>query len=446
MTCRITRSCKTWSAPATRTERSPAALAAQHQGDGAGEVVFVQRHAVHIGAVDKDVLLLQPAHRFNMTADIVERMFRHLVSVAHRIVRRTLHVDVVIGTADRRANQFDSILFQQFDELNGFLQIGVHVHAGTVAAECVGIASAVPFHRMADSVLAFDEREDIEQTHPGGEIESGHMCLKSFRDFPEEAGAVFKGATVFARAVVGGQELMTEIAVSVFDVNKIEACFLSDFRGFDEVLHDLADLFIRDDILWPVVKFFVEKRMGICRFRFENIGLVRMRIASGMGQLEPDAEIIVATEFFPVNPVHLRTDVFQRFFCMIRNEKLLRIASAGMHNGTRFRSVKKFCSAFGKTEPAALGEFAGRAVIHAVPAFHGKDRPAVADGASLVFYRLGQCGRTIGFDFRREPDGEILAFDILVEGLNGFEFHDFPVRWHIVYLLLLQKLFHFHLQ
>ena len=38
-----------------------AALAAHHQRDGAGEVVFAQGHAVHIGAVDKDALLLQAA-------------------------------------------------------------------------------------------------------------------------------------------------------------------------------------------------------------------------------------------------------------------------------------------------------------------------------------------------------------------------------------------------
>ena len=41
--------------------RHTAALAAQHQRNGAGEVVLAQGHAVHVGAVDENPLLLEAA-------------------------------------------------------------------------------------------------------------------------------------------------------------------------------------------------------------------------------------------------------------------------------------------------------------------------------------------------------------------------------------------------
>ena len=41
--------------------RDTAALAAQHQRDGAGEVIFAQGHTVHIGTVDENALVLQAA-------------------------------------------------------------------------------------------------------------------------------------------------------------------------------------------------------------------------------------------------------------------------------------------------------------------------------------------------------------------------------------------------
>lgn len=48
MTCRITRSCKTWSAPATRMERSPAAPAAPICGEEC-ETIYKDRYGAYVG-------------------------------------------------------------------------------------------------------------------------------------------------------------------------------------------------------------------------------------------------------------------------------------------------------------------------------------------------------------------------------------------------------------
>ena len=128
--------------------------------------------------------------------------------------------------------------------------------------------------------------------------------------------------------------------------------------------------------------------MRVRRLRFQNIRLVRMGVAPRMRQLKTDAEIVVPSEFLPVHPAHLRTDVRQGLFRVFRNQQLLRIASPGVHDGSGLGAVKKFGSAPGKPQPAAFRELAGGAVVHAVPPFHGEDRPAVADGPAL--YSIGR--------------------------------------------------------
>ena len=272
----------------------------------------------------------------------------------------------------------------------------------------------------------------LEEADPGGEVESGNVFPDPFRDFPEEAGAVFKGAAVFSRPVVGGQKLVAEVAVRVFDVDKIESGVPGDPRRLDEVLNDVADLFIGHDVLRAVVELPVEQRMRVGGFGLQNIRPVRMGVAAGVGQLETDVEIIVASECFLVDPVHLGADACQRLFRMFRDKKLLRIAPAGVHDCPGFGSVEQFGAAPRETEPAAAGEFAGGSVVHAVPALHGEDGPAVADGASAEMDRAGQRGGAVGRDFRNKADREVPAFDVLLERLDGFEFGYFPVRCHVV--------------
>ena len=111
-----------------------------------------------------------------MTPDIIERRFRHCITIADRVIGGTLHVHIVIWAADRGADHADSAGFEHVDELNGFFQIRIHVHSGSVSAERVGIADSFrPFHRMPDAVRAFDEREDVEQAYACGDVESGNV-------------------------------------------------------------------------------------------------------------------------------------------------------------------------------------------------------------------------------------------------------------------------------
>ena len=85
----------------------------------------------------------------------------------------------------------------------------------------------------------------------------------------------------------------------------------------------------------------------------------------------------------------------------IANEKLLRIASSGVHNCCGFRSVDEFCAARCEIEPAAAGISTGSTFIGAVPAFHRQDRPAVPDDSAVMFNGLSHCGRSVCGDFRQ---------------------------------------------
>ena len=213
----------------------------------------------------------------------------------------------------------------------------------------------------------------------------------------------------------------------MFDVDEIKSGFLRDFCGGDEVPDDLFHFLIGNDVCLGIVEFFVEQRMCISRFGFQNVRFVRVGIASGMGQLNTDVQIVVASEFFPVDTAHFRDDMAESLFGVRSDQQLLRIAPAGVHDGSGFGPVKEFCPAPGEPEPAAHGEFARSAVVHAVPPLHGEDCPTVADSAPFVPDRLGESGGTVGFDFRRNADVEVFAFYILRELFRRFEFRNFAV-------------------
>ena len=182
-----------------------------------------------------------------MPSHIVKRRLRNGIAVADRIVRRTLHVDRIIGAADGAADQVHAVGLQQIHEGADFFQVRVHAQPGAVAAESIRI-SPLPVHRLARTVLTLDEGHDVENTQPHGKFQLRHRRPDPFQNFPAETGAVLKGAAILAGSVIRREKLVGKIAVCVLDIHKIETGGISHLRSRNKMLHNIFHFFIADNI------------------------------------------------------------------------------------------------------------------------------------------------------------------------------------------------------
>ena len=213
----------------------------------------------------------------------------------------------------------------------------------------------------------------------------------------------------------------------VFDVDKIKTGFLCNDRSFDKVLNDIFDFFIADHVCLRVAEFLIQQRMAVCGNGFQNIVPVRVRITAGVSQLQTDHEVVIGTELFLVDFTHIGADAFQGIGGMICHHQLTGIASAGMHHGGGFSSVKKFCTAAGEIHPASVSIFTGSTFAGTVPPFHGEDCPTVADGTVFVLDLLRESSFAPGGNVFRQTDGNIFAFEVFGEFPDRFEFDYFTI-------------------
>src|SRR2546423_9074243 len=82
------------------------------------------------------------------------------------------------------------------------------------------------------------KRDRVKRRKSHANFQAGGDTANAFDDFPQEPRAVFKAAAIIAVARVGAQELMSQVAVTVLDVYKVEAGLRSHARrpvkGFDD--------------------------------------------------------------------------------------------------------------------------------------------------------------------------------------------------------------------
>src|SRR5262249_52336457 len=93
-----------------------------------------------------------------------------------------------------------------------------------------------------------------------------------------------------------------------------------------------------------------------------------------------------------------------------------------------------------ESRPAANGQFAGPAVRRAVPAFHGKNAKAVADGAATVRKWLRERRIRTGFESSIERKRNAKRMDVLEEIFRRFETGDTAVFGHDAFCLMLVRL------
>ncbi len=108
-------------------------------------------------------------------------------------------------------------------------------------------------------VGAVDERHEVNGAVAHRDAQAGSLGPDAGNDLAQEARAVLEAAAVGTGAVDGAQELVAQVAVTVLDVDEVEACLLGEHRGPHEVGDDLLDLGVaHHGIVAPGVVALVE--------------------------------------------------------------------------------------------------------------------------------------------------------------------------------------------
>ncbi len=130
--------------------------------------------------------------------------------------------------------------------------------------------------------------------------------------------------------------------------------------------------------------------MVIERARLGARHVVRVGDAPGVGELDADDEIVGAAETPRVGRHEVLTQAGDVGEGLVEHDELAGASAPLRADGDRLGAEDQLGAAQAPALPAPPGEFGGPAVSGTVPALHGQDREAVADGAAVELERPGE--------------------------------------------------------
>ena len=146
--------------------------------------------------------------------------------------------------------------------------------------------------------------------------------------------------------------------------------------------------------------------------------------AAGVGELEADAEVVGVAEAFAVGVdegLAQGGDGGQRGLV---EQELVGVGAAVVADGDGLAAPDELGAAEAEAPPAAGSQRRGAAVEFAVPALHGQDAPAVADGAEVGVEGLGEGRRGRGEQFIRERQVGADALQVGAELVDAAQARD----------------------
>ena len=236
-------------------------------------------------------LLLEHADRGNLARDADERILRRQVAVGRRKERRPLNVRVVVRAARGDAHPVDPGVDQRAQEGARRVErrrrrrIGHQAEGAPIVARVrFGHADAV--RRLVDRARRRTPRAARQSADPARAAESPPPTDRRNVVRPSRPPPYFPGR--LSRA----EQLVTEIAVAVLDVDEIEAGSRGDAGRVDEALDERVELVVREQMRRHAGgKAPVEHRMHVRGHRRPAAAGIRPRVTSRVGELQADEQI-----------------------------------------------------------------------------------------------------------------------------------------------------------
>ena len=231
----------------------------------------------------------------------------------------------------------------------------------------------------------------FEGAEAHADAEAGRLGADAGDDLAQEAGAVLEAAAIAPGATPGAEELVAEIAVAVLDIDPGEAGLLRQARRRDEILDEAGDLVVvEEDVVVVDAELRIQQGVAVEGAGLEGRAGVGAAEAARVGELEADAQVGGVAEAFAVGRdegLAQAGDGGQRGFV---EQELVGVGAAIVADGDGLAAPDELGAAEAEALPAAGSQLCGPAVEFAVPALHGQDAPAVADGAEVGVEGLGE--------------------------------------------------------
>src|SRR5438105_6022750 len=167
---------------------------------------------------------------------------------------------------------------------------------GGICAEGVGILS-IGVCGHAAAVFGAKEGYRIECAEPHPDFEVRRNGPDARDDLAKKPGAVLEASAITSRARDGAQELVTEVAVTVLDIDKVEPNVGGALAAGDKIIHQPGNLGVgHARIIGRNAKSRVEHRMVIEDGRLDLHLLVGPRKPPRVGQLKADQKVVRRAE------------------------------------------------------------------------------------------------------------------------------------------------------
>ncbi len=246
------------------------------------------------------------------------------------------------------------------------------------------------------------------------------MRLNALDHLAHEACAVFQRTPVFPRPAARGQEFVSQVTVAVLDVDKIEAELMRQGGGAQEIFDQAFDLTVGQRRLrWSDADLAVQQRVVVQEERLD-LAVVRAAETAGVGELQPDQEVVRRAKTLAVCSDQLAVKVFQPRQGVLGDQQLMRVGAPVCTHCHCLPTPHQLGAAQAEILPAPQGKLGRLSTRRAVPAFHGQAAETIANHpAAGQRIRLGQrvfCTRN---DFFIEGQLDAQGFNIIAKD-GGF--------------------------
>ena len=177
--------------------------------------------------------------------------------------------------------------------------VEIDAASAAIAAKGVGVISIAKCAEVAHdahAILAGLKGRKIEGAEAHPHMQTRGSGLDGGYGIAQKAGAVFKAAAIFARAVKSGEQFMPQIPVTMFDVDKIETGFVDDDGGATKIFDQAVNVVVTHQGAVGHMKALVEQGVFVGRHLLKFFNIVRFAPAARVGELQADHQIIGAAK------------------------------------------------------------------------------------------------------------------------------------------------------
>ena len=131
-------------------------------------------------------------------------------------------------------------------------------------------------------------------------MQTGCDIADSLNNLPQKASAIFKASPVLSFSCVRPKKFVTQVAMAVLDVNKVETQLASHARCDVEPFDDCVYFCVSKHSSIGHLKPAIQNRVVIGDTWFRAVVLVWTAVTSRVGQLQPNQQTLAGTSRVPM--------------------------------------------------------------------------------------------------------------------------------------------------